>query len=182
MKKLLWPLFVLALGPLLNAQELSVSTNLADYLAAGTMNIEFAYGLARHWSVTAGAKYNPFSYGEGEEKLQVKQRLLSAGTRWWPWHIYSGWWIGAKLQYQEFNEGGYKGPLTTQGDRYGGGISAGYSRMLGKHFNIDFGIGLWAGYSIYSVYQCQSCGRRLSSGSKAFILPNDIILGVNYIF
>ena len=72
--------------------------------------------------------------------------------------------------------------LTTQGDRYGGGLSAGYSRMLGEHFNIDFGLGLWTGYSIYSIYQCQTCGRRLSSGSKAFVLPNDIILGINYIF
>lgn len=164
------------------AQEISLSTNLADYAGGGTLNIEAAYGFARHWSAGAGIKYNPFSFGRGEEESMLRQRLISAGTRWWPWHIFSGWWMGAKLQYQEFAQGGIVSPETTEGDRFGGGISAGYSAMIGKHFNLDFGFGLWGGYSVYSVYACQNCGRRLASGTKAFLLPNDLILGISYIF
>lgn len=166
----------------LSAQELSLSTNLADYAALGTMNMEATYGFARHWSVNAGVKYNPFSFGEGEKAVQLRQRAVSAGARFWPWHIYSGWWMGAKLQYQEFNEGGLVSPETSEGDRYGTGLAAGYSRMLGKHFNLDLGLGLWAGYSVYTTYACQVCGRKVDSGSRFFVLPNDVILGINYIF
>lgn len=75
MKKLMFLLFLLASAPSLNAQELSLSTNVADYLAGGTMNLEFAYGFARHWSVNAGAKYNPFSYGKGTEKYSLNSVL-----------------------------------------------------------------------------------------------------------
>lgn len=173
---------MLAAGLALAAQEVALSTNLADYAALGTMNMEATYGFARHWSVNAGVKYNPFSFGEGEKAKQLRQRAVSAGARFWPWHIYSGWWMGAKVQYQEFNEGGLVSPETSEGDRYGGGLAAGYSRMLGKHFNLDLGLGMWAGYSVYTTYACQVCGRKVDSGSRFFVLPNDVILGINYIF
>lgn len=173
---------MLAAGLALAGQEVSLSTNLADYAALGTMNMEATYGFARHWSVNAGVKYNPFSFGEGENAKQLRQRAVSAGARFWPWHIYSGWWMGAKVQYQEFNEGGLVSPETSEGDRYGGGLAAGYSRMLGKHFNLDLGLGMWAGYSVYTTYACQVCGRKVDSGSRFFVLPNDVILGINYIF
>lgn len=163
-------------------QELSVSANFADYLAGGTLNMEAAYGFARHWTVSAGAKYNPFSFQGGYGEVLLRQRSVSAGLRWWPWHIYSGWWMGSKLQYQEFAQGGLSGPQTTEGDRYGAGLSAGYSAMLGKHFNLDIGLGVWGGYSIYSAYACQKCGRRIDSGSRFFVLPNDYLIAVSYIF
>ena len=86
---------MLAAGLALAAQEVALSTNLADYAALGTMNMEATYGFARHWSVNAGVKYNPFSFGEGEKAKQLRQRAVSAGARFWPWHIYSGWWMGA---------------------------------------------------------------------------------------
>ena len=164
------------------AQEMSLSTNVADYISGGTLNMEAAYGFARHWSVSAGAKYNPFTFGEGDGEIHLKQRSVSAGARYWPWHIYSGWWMGAGLKYQEFNRGGITSPETMEGDRYGAGLSAGYSRMLGKHLNLDLGMGVWAGYGVYTTYSCPTCGRKLDSGNKAFVLPNDMILGINYIF
>lgn len=164
------------------AQELSLSTNLADYAAGGTLNIGAAYGVSRHWTVNAHARYNPFSYGEGSGEALLRQRTIAAGARWWPWHMYSGWWMGAGVQWQEFAEGGLKGPETSEGDRFGGSLSGGYSTMLGPHFNLDFGFGLWGGYSLYTTYTCQTCGRRLDSGGRAFILPNELILGISYIF
>lgn len=180
--RLLLTLIALWLGPLLAAQEIGLSTNVADYFAGGTMNIEATYGFARHWSVNAGAKYNPFEYGKGQDAVALKQRSFSAGARWWPWHIYSGWWMGAKLQYQEYSTSGISSALSEEGDRYGGALSAGYSRMLGEHINLDFGLGLWAGYSLYSTFACRTCGRRLSSGGKSFVLPNELIFGISYIF
>ena len=70
----------LAAGICLNAgaQELSLSTNLADYAAGGTLNIGAAYGFSRHWTLNAQARYNPFSFGEGSEEVMQKQRTVAA--------------------------------------------------------------------------------------------------------
>lgn len=63
----------------LRAQEFALSTNFADYAEFGTLNVEASYGVARHWSLSAAVKYNPFTYSRGDELLQHKQRSLSAG-------------------------------------------------------------------------------------------------------
>ena len=69
------------------AQTFSLSTNTLDYAQLGTLNIEAAYGFARHWSVQLGAKYNPFSFETARGRFQARQRLVRAGARWWPWHV-----------------------------------------------------------------------------------------------
>ena len=82
-------LALLASGRVL-AQDASISTNLVDYAQLGTLNLEASCGVARHWSLNAGVKYNPFSF-ENEElqsPMQSRQRSVALGTRYWPWHIY----------------------------------------------------------------------------------------------
>lgn len=156
------------------AQEMSLSTNVVDYASTGSVNLEAAYGFARHWSMSAGMKF-----GNGGRN---RQQLYSVGSRFWPWHIYSGWWLGAKMQYQEFNEEESVTSLTSEGDRFGTGFAAGYSKMLGKHFNLDLGVGLWTGYSKFVTYACPNCGRIVDGGKSVFLLPNDITIAVSYIF
>lgn len=158
----------------LSAQELSFSTNFIDYARTGTANLEASYALARHWSVNAGVKYD--SGGE------MRQQLYSLGGRYWPWHIYSGWWLSGKMQYQEFNEAEPVSLETSEGDRYGAGIAGGYSKMLGRHLNLDIGIGLWTGYTRYVTYACPTCGRIIGSDVKLFVLPNDLMIALSYIF
>lgn len=182
MKKLICAL--LALLPFLHAeaQELALSTNVMDYVNFGTLNLEASYGFARHWSVDAGVKYNPFSFGEGESAVQNRQRSVSAGARYWPWHIYSGWWIAGSVRYQEYNSGGMTGPETSEGDRLGSGLQGGYAYMVSPHFNLNFGAGAWVGRDVYKVYACPRCGRVLDHGSKFFFLPSDIIVSLSFIF
>ena len=156
------------------AQELSVSTNVADYARTGSANIEASYALARHWSVAAGVKYDP----AGSDR----QQLYSLGGRYWPWHIYSGWWFGARMKYQEFSRADAHNGPTTEGDRYGLGFIGGYSRMLSRHLNVDLGLGLWGGYSTFTSYACPVCGRVTGSGRRLFIMPDDVIVALSYIF
>lgn len=163
-------------------QRFSVSTNAVSYLNLGTINAEMSYSAARHWTVTAGAKYNPFSFNGKEGEFRNRQQSYNVGIRYWPWHTYSGWWIAAKAQYQEYNTGGFFSPETEEGDRWGGGVSAGYTYMISPKFNLEFGLGFWAGMGKYVVYSCPTCGLTLDSGTKAFILPNEIIIGVSYVF
>lgn len=168
----------------IQAQDVALSTNIADYANLGTINAEAALTLARHWSVNAGFRYNPFSFkgGKGDAGLQSKQRTLSLGARYWPWHIYSGWWIAGKMQYQEYNRGGIVSMETKEGDRYGAGLSAGYTYMLSEHFNLEVGLGGWTGIDRYKTYSCPSCGRLLDEGNKYFVLLNDVLLSFSYIF
>ena len=42
----------------------SISTNVAGYANLLTLNAEASVPVARHWTLNAGAKYNPFSFGK----------------------------------------------------------------------------------------------------------------------
>lgn len=182
MNKLLIVILSLFFSAGLAGQELAVSTNLIEYVNLGTMNIDASYGFARHWSAEAGVKYNPFSFGEGGDALQNRQRTFSAGARYWPWHIFSGWWVAGHVRYQEYNAGGLVSEETSEGDRFGSAVQAGYSYMISPHLNLNLGAGIWAGRDVYKVYACPSCGRVLDHGSKFFVLPSDIIVALAYIF
>lgn len=164
------------------AQNYSLTTNVLDYVDFGTLNLEASCGIARQWTLSAGVKYNPFSWGEGRTEKADKQRSLEAGARFWPWHIYSGWWMSGKLKWQEYNQGGIVSPLASEGDRFGGGLAAGYTFMLNTHLNLDIGLGLWSGLDKYTAYECLRCGKVIDRGEKIFVLPNDILLTLSYIF
>lgn len=163
-------------------QKMSVSTNVLGYLNFGTLNAEVSYAPHRHWSLSAGARYNPFSFSRDGQPMRSIQQAYSIGTRFWPWHIYSGWWVGARLQYQEYSVGGILSPETEEGDRFGAGLSAGYTYMVHPHINLDFGIGFWAGYMSCIRYSCPVCGLTVGRGNGAFILPDNIIIGISYVF
>lgn len=182
MRMALTAAFSLMLAVVCKGQDFALSTNMLDYANFGTINLQASYGVARHWSVNAAVKYNPFTYNEGADAVQNKQLSYAAGARYWPWHIYSGWWVAGAVRYQEYNAGGLLSRETSEGDRFGGGLSAGYTHMLGPHFNLDFGLGFWTGYDVYTTYACQSCGRIVEDGGKYFIKPADITLALTYIF
>ena len=174
----------LTLSSLTYAQKFSVSTNLLDCIALGTLNADVSYAFSRHWSVMAGARYNPFTFnaGDPERQFQIRQQSYSAGVRLWPWHIWSGWWFASKLRYQEYNAGGLLKSETREGDRFGLGLYSGYTYMLSSHINIEFGLGFWGGCDIYKVYNCPRCGLTTDEGKKAFILPDDLMVGLVYVF
>ena len=167
-----------------DAQRFSVSTNLVDYVVLGTLNADVSYSLSRRWSITAGARYNPFTFrkGDPEKQFQYKQQSYSVGMRVWPWHIWSGWWFAGKLRYQEYNTGGIISRQTTEGDRMGLGLYSGYTYMVSRHFNVEFGLGLWGGADYYTKYSCPTCGFTMDKGVKGFLLPDDIMISLAYVF
>lgn len=168
----------------ISAQNLSVSTDFLDWAALGTINGEASYSLKRHWGLTADIKYNPFSFNSGNKKksFQARQKSYSIGARYWPWHIFSGWWFSGKLRYQEYNTGGIVSKETFEGDRYGTAAGLGYTYMLTSHLNIEFGAGLWTGYESYTKYECPVCGPVLDKGKKFFFLPSDVMIALAYVF
>ena len=183
-------MFLLALAVMLlagsksEAQTMSVSTNVLDYTCLGTLNADVSYSLSRRWSITAGARYNPFTFyaGDTSRLFQLRQQSYSFGARLWPWHIWSGWWFAAKVRYQEYNMGGVVSRETSEGDRVGMGLYSGYTLMLSRHFNMEFGLGLWGGLDVYRKYSCPSCGLTVDEGKKGFVLPDDIMVSLVYVF
>jgi len=166
------------------AQRMSLATDALGYAQLGTLNAELSYSIHRHWTAIAGGRYNPFSFKFGSDNhvVNAKQRTGYLGARFWPWHVFSGWWVSGKFQYQEYNMGGLRSPKTREGERIGGGVAAGYTYMINPHLNIEFAVGGWAGRDDYRIYECPVCGLTLDEGKKFFILPNDISVALSFIF
>lgn len=160
------------------AQTWSISTNIPDYAAFGTFNLEGSVAVSRHISVHIGGEYNPWKIKD----FQDKKITCEAGIRWWPWNIYSGWWLGTQVQYRQYNRGGLIDGRAEQGDAGGLGLSAGYTLMLHKHINLEFGAGFWAGATKYEQFACTRCGKKLSEGVKGFILPDELIMALVWTF
>lgn len=176
---------LLAVLPVLGrAQNWSVSTNVLDYVSLGTMNAEVSAGVGRRVTIEASARVNPWTFHKGDPSRQMQNRhqTYALGMRYWPWHIYSGWWISADAQYQEYNRGGIISQKTEEGDAFGLSTGAGYSLMLHEKLNLDFGVTLWAGQKTFISYACPSCGRITDKGSKWFLMPNEIRVAIQYIF
>ena len=168
----------------ISAQRISLSTNLLDYACLGTFNVEASYTLSRHWSLTAGARYNPFTFhkGDPDRQFQYRQQSYAVGARLWPWHSMSGWWFASKVRYQEYNKGGFLSRETEEGDRVGLGLYSGYTYMLSKHLNLEFGLGLWGCHSWYTSYSCPYCGLTVQRGRKWSVLPDDVMISFAYVF
>lgn len=175
---------VLLASASVKAQKFSISTDILDYACLGTLNADFSYAFSRHWSLLAGARYNPFTFrrDEPQRQFQLRQQSYALGLRFWPWHIWSGWWFAAKVRWQEYNQGGIISAKTTEGDRYGAGLYAGYTYMIAPHLNVEFGLGLWSGADNYRSYSCQTCGLTVSQGTRLFFLPDDIMISFAYVF
>lgn len=165
------------------AQRWSVGTNVFDLGCIGTLNIEAGAAMSQHFSFQMGAKYNPWTFKKDTpDQFEDRKRTFYAGVRYWPWYIYSGFWASANFQYQEYNHGGFINETSEEGDAIGGCLSVGYTRMLHKNLNLEFGAGVWAGQTKYRLYSCPLCGEVLDDGSKFFFLPNEIRVGLVYIF
>lgn len=173
-RKLLFFLFFFCLGTWEVAAQtrVALSTNLYDIADGATMNMDASVGVSRHWTVGAGARYNPYSGTN-------RQRSFTLGAKYWLWYMYTGWWVSGNAKYDEYSTLADK---LQEGDRYGASFMGGYSRMLGKHFNLDVGFGFWGGYETFKVYGCQTCARIIEQGEKYFLAPDRIMLSISYIF
>lgn len=188
-------LALLLFGVNARAQRFSVSTNLVEWANLGTVNGEAGVALAQHLSLHAGARYNNWTFrkgdpedrftdpsGDTERQFENRKQAYSLGVRYWPWYVYSGWWAYVRGQYMEYNRGGLFHHEAEEGDAVGVGLGFGYTLMIHRQWNIEFGAGGWAGYTNYRTYRCTNCGSVVDSGRKSFILPDDLFISFIYVF
>ena len=185
MKKILLLMtFIAFISSKASAQDWSLSTNLVDYITLGTLNLEGSAATGRHITINASARVNPWIFHKCDpsKQMQNKHQTYAVGARYWPWHIYSGWWISGMAQYQEYNRGGIISDRTEEGDAFGLSVGGGYSLMIHENLNLDFGLALWGGQKSYVTYACPSCGKITDKGRKWFLMPNEIRVSIAYIF
>ena len=194
MRKLLITLFFTVAGAAAAmAQNWGVAVNTADMLDLGTMSLEGSVAVGQHWSINARAKVNPWTFNRHDtwnglfsepdpDQKQSRKQVYAFGARWWPWNVYSGWWVGGKAQYEEYNHGGIITKTAEEGDAFGAALAGGYSLMLKEHWNLDFGLGVWGGWTKYRKYEFPENGKLIDEGGKWFFLPNEVILSIVYIF
>lgn len=173
-----------------NYSRFDISTNVFDWADYGTINLDASMSLSRHLSLQLGAKYNPWAFRNehGPTFLtQNQQKSVSLGIRIWPWYVYSGWYICIKGQYCDFSECGVWRQALDEGVAVGGGLSAGYAIMLGKHVNLELGAGGWGGRLLkHNLYRCPDDAACLEtpreSGPKNFIAINDLNISFHWLF
>ncbi len=200
MKRFVLTALLVAAGFLVSSQEgqaqrYSVSTNVVEWANLGTINAEAGIAVAQHFSVHAGARYNNWTFlkgnpddrftdpeGDLERQFENRKQAYALGMRYWPWYIYSGWWGYVRGQYMEYNRGGLIRHSAEEGDALGVGLGIGYTHMLHRNWNIEFGLGAWGGVTRYTTYRCTNCGSIVDQGQKAFILPDDVFVSFIYVF
>ena len=178
-------LMLLAAGYRCDAQKVSVSTDLVDWAYLWTMNGEVNVSVARHVTVLAGGKINPWMYDmkKAGKELYDCQNTVYAGVRYWPWHVFSGWWVGGKLQYSDFKRTGLFNTKLKKGKSIGAGVSAGYTFMLNERLNLDLGLGFWGGRHFkYSEYDTPQAEMPTINAPKNFIAVDELTVGLMYIF
>ena len=173
---------IIAAAAAASAQTAAISTNAVDCANFGTLNAEASAALSQHWTLNAAFRYNPWTFGSGDGVMQNRTRTVSAGARYWLWNVYSGWWFGARAQWEEYNRGGILSRETEEGDAYGAALSAGYSLMLHRSFNLDFGFGMWGGWKQYTTYRCPTCGKITDEGDRWFFTPSDVLISLLFTF
>lgn len=179
-------LVALVCGVRAEAQKVSISTNILNWADLATINGEFSFAVARHVSLTATGQYNGWNFGSVEKGNPFQDRVRGGalGMRYWTWNVFSGWWFGLNARCEEYNRGGLFGKKETEeGFAIGVGLSLGYTYMLSRHWNLDFGIGGWCGGKSYTTYACPRCGTIIDKGRTFFAMPSaDTQISIVYIF
>ncbi len=160
-----------------------VSTNALDWAYLGGINVTTGVNLSQYVTLEVGGVYNPFSISTEGNELKNKQMTGFAAVKFWPWYVYSGWWFGVKVQYKDYSKTSIFKNTIEDGKAVGAGLSLGYSFMLSRNFNLDFGVGIWGGRKFdYSLYSKSWGSPLLESGSKFFFDADKISVALVYLF
>lgn len=157
-------------------QKVAVKTNLA-YWATTTMNIGGEFALAPRQTLDATISYNPFHFRKNKK---IMHWAVQPEWRYWPCRRLMGHFIGIHVHGGKYN-GGLK-KYRYDGWFAGGGISYGYQWIIGKHWNLETGLGLGYAYLDYDKYLRQKCGKYIDSRHRNYWGPTKLSISLMYLF
>ena len=154
----------------MQAQEVAVKTNLL-YDATATINAGVEVAIAPRWTLDISGNFNGWNQAH---QRRWKHWLAQPEARYWFCDPFAGHFIGMHLHGGQYNMGGLDNNISFLGTdfsglsdyRYqgwfiGGGIGYGYSVILGRHWNMEFEIGIGYAYTRYDQFNCVGCGRKI---------------------
>ena len=135
--------------------KVALKTNLL-HDATLSPNLALEWGFARNWSVEVSGSYHPEQFNVFGN-MQLNHWLVQPGVRYWFCERFNGAFISVNGLFGQVQIGGF--PLDMRkfspkygvdlnsyllvGDKtWGAGLSAGYDLVLGRHWNIEFELGL----------------------------------------
>lgn len=171
-RKCLLLLFLGGISTFVSAQKWGVKTNLL-YDATSTFNFGVEFRLAPRWTFDLSGNYNPWTLNKSKNK-KIRHYLVQPEARYWLCESFRGHFFGLHAGFTRFNFSGYRVPFLpkhTKDNRYEGwavlgGISYGYSWILGRRWNLEATVGGGYIYFDYDVYRCEKCGDYLGKTSK----------------
>ncbi len=174
------------------AQSIAVKTNLL-YDATATVNAGIEFGLAPKWTLDLSGNFNAWEISEGKK---WKHWMAQPEARYWFCDRFSRHFVGVHALGGQYNVGGLDTDFKIFGkdfsklkdSRYqglfaGAGVAYGYALILGKHWNMEFEVGVGYIYTKYDKFECAGCGKRVGTDlEKHFFGPTKGAINLVYVF
>lgn len=175
-----------------NLNHFSVKTNVLYGGYALTPNLGVEVGLSPRWTLEISGAYNPFKlHGSETDNRKLVHWVALPEFRYWTCQRFNGHFVGVHGLYGEYNIGGYHLPLLFgsesrdsryEGNVQGGGLSYGYSFLLGRRWNLELTVGVGVMYLRYDRYESPKCGLQLDSGvRRLFFGPTKAGISVSFL-
>ena len=187
-------LLLLALIPASSpkAQEIAVKTN-AVYDATATINAGVEVAIAPRWTLDISGNFNGWNQAH---QRRWKHWLAQPEARYWFCDPFAGHFIGMHLHGGQYNMGGLDNNISFLGTDFSGlsdyryqgwfigaGVAYGYSVILGRHWNLEFEIGIGYAYTRYDQFNCVGCGRKIKEDQNHhYFGPTKAAVNLIYVF
>lgn len=172
------------------SQKVAIKTNLiSDAVTTPNLGIEFK--MKPKWTFDITGQLNAWNIHE----RRWRHWMVQPEARLWICEAFQGSFFGLHAIGGQFNIGNIDNNINFLGSdfsklkdhRYqgwgaGAGIAYGYDWILGKHWNLEFEIGVGWIYCKYDKYPCTVCGTMEGSGHHNYFGPTKLALAIEYIF
>ena len=173
------------------AQEVAIKTNLL-YDATATVNLGVEIGIAPKWSLDLSGNLNAWNI---DEDTKWRHWLAQPEVRYWFCDRFTRHFLGFHVLAGQYNIGGLKNNFKFLGTDFsqlsnnrfqgwgaGAGIAYGYAMILGKHWNLEFELGVGYIYSAYDIFECSGCGRRVGTDTNHYVGLTKAAINLVYLF
>ena len=172
--------------------EVGVKTNLLYGAGAFTPNFGIEIGLGKRTTLDITGGYNWFNMsGSSENNKKLVHWIVQPEFRYFLCEKFNGHFFGVHALYSQYNIGQHELPMLFgkgsknyrfEGNAFGAGISYGYQLMLGKHWNLEFNLGVGYMRMKFDKYNCPKCGDKIETGkTKNYFGPTKAGISLIYI-
>lgn len=204
MKKYIISLLVLSLigvGTAMAQDRVAIKTNIL-HDATASVNLGVEVGVAPKWTIQFSGSYNNWPVDD----IRIRHALVEPEVRWWACERFNGFFVGAHLlggsiavgslwDFSKYNSRfpNLKEYLLNDGFLLGGGAVLGYDLLLGRHWNLEFELGLGYLYVTGDEYRLSTASdgtHYLAAGSQPvlkgsvfdYVGPTKLAVSIVYLF